>query len=72
MWSAPSCGQFIYSKTCKKKGIVAICEQLEDPSTAKGLVDRGIIKIITPGTYMDATMDAKSTNPYGILMMFEF
>ena len=28
----------------------------------KGLVDRGIIKIITPGTYMDATMDAKSTN----------
>ena len=41
---------------------VAICEQLEDPSSAKGLVDRGIIKIITPGTYMDATMDAKSTN----------
>ena len=46
-----------------KKGYkVAICEQLEDPSSAKGLVDRGIIKIITPGTYMDATMDAKSTN----------
>ena len=41
---------------------MAICEQLEDPSSAKGLVDRGIIKIITPGTYMDATMDAKSTN----------
>lgn len=35
---------------------------MEDPSSAKGLVDRGIIKIITPGTYMDATMDAKSTN----------
>ena len=46
----------------KKGDKVAICEQLEDPSSAKGLVDRGIIKIITPGTYMDATMDAKSTN----------
>lgn len=46
----------------KKRYKVAICEQLEDPSSAKGLVDRGIIKIITPGTYMDATMDAKSTN----------
>lgn len=46
----------------KKEYKVAICEQLEDPSSAKGLVDRGIIKIITPGTYMDATMDAKSTN----------
>ena len=50
--------QRLVKKGCK----VAICEQLEDPSSAKGLVDRGIIKIITPGTYMDATMDAKSTN----------
>ena len=52
-----------YIQRLIKKGYkVAICEQLEDPSSAKGLVDRGIIKIITPGTYMDATMDAKSTN----------
>ena len=52
-----------YIQRLVKKGYkVAICEQLEDPSTAKGLVDRGIIKIITPGTYMDATMDAKATN----------
>lgn len=52
-----------YIQRLVKKGYkVAICEQLEDPSSAKGLVDRGIIKIITPGTYMDATMDAKSTN----------
>lgn len=52
-----------YIQRLVKKGYkVAICEQLENPSSAKGLVDRGIIKIITPGTYMDATMDAKSTN----------
>lgn len=52
-----------YIQRLVKKGYkVAICEQLEDPSSTKGLVDRGIIKIITPGTYMDATMDAKSTN----------
>lgn len=52
-----------YIQRLVKKGYkVAICEQLEDPSSAKGLVDRGIIKIITPGTYMDAIMDAKSTN----------
>ena len=52
-----------YIQRLVKKGYkVAICEQLEDLSSAKGLVDRGIIKIITPGTYMDATMDAKSTN----------
>lgn len=52
-----------YIQRLVKKGYkVAICEQLEDPSSAKGLVDRGIIKVITPGTYMDATMDAKSTN----------
>ena len=50
------------SRLVKKGYKVAICEQLEDPSSAKGLVNRGIVKIITPGTYMDATMDAKSTN----------
>ena len=50
------------SRLVKKGYKVAICEQLEDPSSAKGLVDRGIVKIITPGTYMDATMDAKSIN----------
>ena len=50
------------SRLVKKGYKVAICEQLEDPSNAKGLVDRGVVKIVTPGTYMDSTMDAKSTN----------
>lgn len=50
------------SRLVKKGYKVTICEQLEDPSNAKGLVDRGIVKIVTPGTYMDSTMDAKTTN----------
>ena len=50
------------SRLVKNGYKVAICEQLEDPSNAKGLVDRGIVKIVTPGTYMDSTMDAKTTN----------
>ena len=50
------------SRLVKKGYKVAICEQLEDPSNARGLVDRGIVKIVTPGTYMDSTMDAKTTN----------
>lgn len=35
---------------------VAICEQMEDPSAAKGLVDRDVIRIITPGTVMEHSM----------------
>ena len=33
---------------------VAICEQMEDPATAKGLVDRDIVRVVTPGTVIDA------------------
>jgi len=35
---------------------VAICEQLEDPATAKGLVDRDIVRVVTPGTLMESSM----------------
>ena len=42
---------------------VAICEQMEDPATAKGLVKRDIIRVITPGTVIDAAcLDEKSSN----------
>ena len=60
------------SRLIKKGYKVAICEQLEDPSQAKGLVDRGIIKIITPGTYMDSTLDAKSTNYMAAISVSSF
>ncbi|MBU5625823.1 DNA mismatch repair protein MutS [Oscillibacter sp. MSJ-2] len=42
---------------------VAICEQMEDPATAKGLVKRDIIRVITPGTVIDsACLEDKSSN----------
>ena len=42
---------------------VAICEQLEDPALAKGLVERDVIRIITPGTVIEPTMlDERANN----------
>lgn len=39
------------------KGIkVAICEQMEDPATTKGLVERDVVRVITPGTVMESAM----------------
>ena len=50
---------------------VAICEQLEDPSLAKGIVKRGIIKVITPGTYTDAAFLEENKNNYIIAYLPE-
>lgn len=59
-----------YIQRLVKKGYkVAICEQLSDPSESKGLVERGIIKVITPGTYMDEIQDAKSNNYMASVVM---
>lgn len=43
---------------------VAICEQIEDPATAKGLVKRDVIRIITPGTVTDASMLEEGCSNY--------
>ena len=43
---------------------VAICEQLEDPAAATGLVDRGVIRIITPGTVTDSSMLEEGKSNY--------
>ena len=43
---------------------VAICEQVEDPALAKGLVKRDVIKIITPGTYVDTNATLENLNTY--------
>jgi DNA mismatch repair protein MutS len=46
-----------------KKYRVAICEQVEDPSLAKGIVRREVIRVITPGTVMDGQLlEAKMNN----------
>ncbi len=43
---------------------VAICEQLEDPAAATGLVERGVIRIITPGTVTDSSMLEEGRSNY--------
>lgn len=48
-----------------KKGYkVAICEQLEDPKKAKGVVKRGIVRVVTPGTAIDSSIITDSANNY--------
>jgi hypothetical protein len=43
---------------------VAICEQMEDPALAKGLVKRDIIRVVTPGTVTESSMLVESKNNY--------
>ena len=43
---------------------VAICEQMEDPATAKGIVERDITRIVTPGTVTDSCMLDETKNNY--------
>ena len=67
---APMCGIPYHScegyiaRLINKGFKVAICEQMEDPKTAKGLVKREIIRIITPGTVTDSSMLDEDRNNY--------
>lgn len=66
----PMCGvpyhsaQSYIARLIKRGYKVAICEQMEDPATAKGLVDRDIVRIVTPGTAIDDVMLDESRNNY--------
>lgn len=54
-----------YIKTLIEKGYkVAICEQVEDPKTAKGVVKREVVQLITPGTVMESNMLKEGENNY--------
>ncbi|GIO26231.1 DNA mismatch repair protein MutS [Ornithinibacillus bavariensis] len=54
-----------YIRTLVEKGYkVAICEQVEDPKTAKGVVKREVVQLITPGTVMDSTMLNERNNNF--------
>ena len=72
---APMCGVPFHScegyiaRLVDKVYKVAICEQTEDPATAKGLVKRDIIRVITPGTVMESSMLDEGRNNY-ICCMF--
>ncbi|MDD5593115.1 MAG: DNA mismatch repair protein MutS [Candidatus Margulisbacteria bacterium] len=52
------------AKLIEKGYKVAICEQVEDPKLAKGLVKRDIIRIVTPGTVLESSMLSDKTNNY--------
>ena len=52
------------SKLIEKGYKVAICEQLEDPKQAKGIVKRDVIRVVTPGTVMEANMLDEKKNNY--------
>lgn len=54
-----------YIKNLIEKGYkVAICEQVEDPKTAKGVVKREVVQIVTPGTVMSEAMLKEGENNY--------
>ena len=48
----------------KKGHKVAICEQTSDPATSKGLVDRGVVRVVTPGTVLESALLDQKTNNY--------
>ena len=51
------------TKLVSKGYKVAICEQVEDPKAAKGIVKREVVKVVTPGTVIDVdSLDSKSNN----------
>ena len=67
---APMCGVPFHSaegyiaKLVDKGYKVAICEQVEDPATSKGIVKREVIQIVTPGTLTSQSMLAEKENNY--------
>ena len=52
------------ARLIKKGHKVAICEQLSDPAASKGLVDRGVVRVITPGTVLESSILDHKTNNY--------
>ncbi len=67
---APMCGipyvssQNYIAKLVNKGFKVAICEQVEDANLSKGIVKRDVVKIITPGTYFDETLNEFESNVF--------
>ena len=67
---APMCGipyhaaETYINRLIERGHKVAICEQVEDPKKAKGLVKREVIRIVTPGTTLDATSLDEGKNNY--------
>jgi len=73
---APMCGvpyhavEGYLNRLVKKGYKVAICEQVEDPKTAKGIVKREVIRIVTPGTNTDSQALDESKNNYIMCIVY--
>ncbi|MCH7841353.1 MAG: DNA mismatch repair protein MutS [Chloroflexi bacterium] len=52
------------ARLIKKGHKVAICEQTSDPATSKGLVDREVVRVVTPGTVIESALLDQKTNNY--------
>ena len=74
---APMCGipfhaASSYIARLVNKGYkVAIGEQVEDPASAKGIVKRDVIKVITPGTFIESSEDSEYKNTYLMCIAYE-
>ncbi len=74
---APMCGipyhayENYMNRLVEKGYKVAICEQVEDPKLAKGLVKREVVKIVTPGTNMSASSLTETKNNYLMSIFYE-
>lgn len=75
---APMCGvpfhsANVYIARLVERGYkVAICEQVEDPKSAKGIVKREVTRVITPGTVLDETMlDEKKNNYLSVINVID-
>jgi len=66
-----SCENYI-ARLIEKGYKVAICEQVEDPSKAKGIVKRDVVRVITPGTIVEGSMLDESKNNYICVVKLEF
>ncbi len=64
-----SVDSYIAARLIAKGYKVAICEQMEDPALAKGLVKRDIIRVITPGTVIESSMLEDDKNNYMCSML---
>lgn len=73
---APMCGVPYHAvdgyltKLVSKGYKVAICEQVEDPKQAKGIVKREVVRIVTPGTILDAAAIDESKNNYIMCIVY--
>ena len=73
MCGVPHHAYLSYLDKLVEKGYkVAICEQMSDPKTTKGMVERDVVQVVTKGTRIDAFLNEKDSNYLGSIYDFEY